>query len=150
MRRHVKAFTYEPKIPKVRSGKVTQTIRKGSKVAVGDIITFHGWEGRPYRSPWSWRLEVVVNEVIPFIVQDEGLMIEGVGMWAWDSPWVNQLAKLDGIVPPKGLELARLLFEDLRPTRVAGVMDGYEYQIIRWVSPEREAPQKILEHYFRN
>ena len=57
---HVKSFTYEPKIEGVRRGEIRQTIRpKGKRpVEVGDRILFHGWTGRPYRSPWSWRLPV--------------------------------------------------------------------------------------------
>ena len=62
---HVKAFTYEPKIKAVLSGVCTQTIRPLGKKIIeqGDTITFHGWEDRPYKSKWSWRLKALVSKV---------------------------------------------------------------------------------------
>jgi hypothetical protein len=48
-------LTYEPKIPGVIDGTIRQTIRVGRKFRVGDLVSFHGWEGRPYRSKWSFR-----------------------------------------------------------------------------------------------
>jgi hypothetical protein len=54
--KHIKAFTYKDKIPDVKAGRCCQTIRpKGKRpVAEGDQILFHGWAGRPYRTPWDW------------------------------------------------------------------------------------------------
>jgi hypothetical protein len=49
------ALTYEPKIQAVIDSRCTQTIRPKWDKQVGDRIGFHGWEGRPYRSKWSWR-----------------------------------------------------------------------------------------------
>lgn len=56
--KHILPLTYEPKIPDVRSGKCTQTIRPISYTKpkqVNDLIMFHGWSGKPYRSKWSFR-----------------------------------------------------------------------------------------------
>ena len=57
--KHVLPLTYEPKISDVRDGFCTQTIRQKSESRpkkIGDFITFHGWEGTPYQSKWSWRM----------------------------------------------------------------------------------------------
>ena len=56
--KHILPLTYEPKIPDVRSGKCTQTIRPISYTKPkkkGDLVMFHGWSGKPYRSKWGWR-----------------------------------------------------------------------------------------------
>jgi len=56
--KHVLPLTYEPKIADVRDGYCIQTIRPKSESRpkkVGDFVMFHGWEGVPYRSKWSWR-----------------------------------------------------------------------------------------------
>lgn len=55
MRKHVLPLTYAPKIPAVLDGRCTQTIRAGRKFKTGDLVMFHGWEGLPYRSKWSFR-----------------------------------------------------------------------------------------------
>ena len=59
MRKWNLSLTYEPKIQPVIDGTCTQTIRtvgKAGRKSVGDLISFHGWQGRPYRSSWSWRM----------------------------------------------------------------------------------------------
>ena len=56
--KHILPLTYEPKIPDVRCGKCTQTIRPKSETKPKhqfDLVMFHGWEDRPYRSCWNWR-----------------------------------------------------------------------------------------------
>ena len=56
--KHILPLTYEPKIPDVLSGKCTQTIRPISytkEKKVNDLIMFHGWSDKPYRSKWSFR-----------------------------------------------------------------------------------------------
>lgn len=58
MTKHILPLTYEPKIPGVISGKITQTIRPFNSTKqkkVGDLIMFHGWTGKPRRSKWSFR-----------------------------------------------------------------------------------------------
>ena len=46
-------LTYEPKIEPVKRGDCTQTIRPGRKFAVGDLVRFYVWKGRPYWSKWE-------------------------------------------------------------------------------------------------
>jgi len=56
--KHILPLTYEPKIPDVRSGKCTQTIRPISYTKPKkqkDLVMFHGWSDKPYRSKWNWR-----------------------------------------------------------------------------------------------
>jgi len=58
LKKHILPLTYEPKIPDVLDGKCTQTIRPISytkQKSVGDLVMFHGWEGKPYQSKWSFR-----------------------------------------------------------------------------------------------
>ena len=59
MTKHIMALTCEQKIEAVRKGEWRQTIRPVGKreIKPGDKVMFHGWEGRPYRSTWSWRTE---------------------------------------------------------------------------------------------
>ena len=129
MTKHQRAFTYEPKIPAVRDGRCTQTIRpKGKRPIVpGDIILFHGWEGRPYRSPWSWRMErATVKEVIPLKVYPEGFVLNGSIYRPWKSKEGDELAERDFIDPPTGEELGKVL------TGMHKGLDGQEFQVIRW------------------
>jgi len=121
-------MTYLPKIQAVLSGECTQTIRKLRKkpICKNDIITFHGWAGRPYRSKWGWRKRVVVDEVIDIEISSEGMLIEGI-LHAWTSWYPGRLAEYDFIDPPTGEALRDVLF---------GLNDApdesEEYQIIRW------------------
>lgn len=125
--KHIKAFTYAPKIPAVLDGRCRQTIRPEGKrpVAVGDTILFHGWQDRPYRSPWSWRKEVEVINVIPARVLSAGMLFNGAS-WHWDE--LDWLAERDGIDPPTGIELGRLFnsMYSLNP------VNWKHFQIIRW------------------
>ena len=114
-RTHIKALTYAPKIPAVLSGVVRQTIRpiaftfrdKKHKLGAtvkpiipGDKILFHGWEGQPYRSPWSWRLKVQLNMIYNIEVFKEGIIHGDTGkLIKWRSRTMDATAKLDGIIP---------------------------------------------------
>lgn len=132
MKKLVKAMTYPPKIDAVRSGECRQTIRIGDKVREGDEILWHGWEGRPYRTPWSWRMRVTVTEAISILAD----YYDGVGVFdskhdqwiwcAWDSAEINDLARRDFIDPPIGLALRDVL------SGLNGEMSGEVCQIIRW------------------
>jgi len=51
-------LTYEPKIPGVIDGTIQQTIRVGRKFRVGDLVSFHGWEGQ------AISVEMVVSDAI--------------------------------------------------------------------------------------
>lgn len=100
--KHVLPLTYKPKIADVRDGICTQTIRPCSQrpKRKNDLIMFHGWGGRPYRSKWNWRTPYwKITDVIPIQIRSDCVII---------NPWIvgierkmNQeeiedLAKRDG------------------------------------------------------
>ena len=128
MAKHVMALTYLHKVEPVLSGLCTQTIRtmRIKPINVGDIITFHGWEGRPYRSPWDWRKRVTVNAVIPAKLSEAGMFIDGI-LHAWTSWYPARLAEYDFIEPATGEALRDVLFGLNRVPK-----EPTEYQIIRW------------------
>lgn len=126
--KHVMALTYEPKIDAVRDGRCRQTIRKGGRFSVGDSILMHGWEGRPYRSKWSWRLRVKVTHVDNITIDEQGIhrATHAVPL-RWESKRVDEIAKNDYIEHATGEELKNVLFG------LNDVPDKIEpYQIIRW------------------
>ena len=140
-RKHNLPLTYAPKIPAVLEGKCTQTIRAGRKFKVGDMVSFHGWEGRPYRSKWSFRTPYwPIHTVWNITVWKNGIlfpeMLEGYDyspemFRPWDC--LDWLAVLDGIVPETGEELGRVLLEmnELVPTE-NNLLGELEMQVIRW------------------
>lgn len=129
MKKHVLSLTYEPKVIPVLTGKCHQTIRLGRQFKKGDLIMFHGWAGLPYRSPWSFRTpyycikEVVDIEITPDCMID----LKTFAGMSWESPEMDEIARLDGIDPPTGVELFRVLsrLNKIPDTGVAG-------QIIRF------------------
>lgn len=130
MKKYNIPLTYEPKIPKVLSGECTQTIRIGRKFQVGDLISFHGWEGKPYRSKWSFRTPYYeINQIFGATIFTDGIarsISDEIGcLWGWAS--LDDLAELDGIEPPTGEELGRVLnqYHKIPP-------EGTPAQIIRW------------------
>ena len=140
MKKHVMALTYEPKIEPVKDGRCTQTIRKGERVAVGDEILFHGWEGRPYRSKWNWQTRVVVTDVIKMEIYDTELLngvhfptTNPVSVFHWNHERINRLAKRDFIFPPTGEELKNVLLK-LNGGKFLDNPIDEKYQIIRWRS----------------
>ena len=121
-------LTYKPKIDAVISGACRQTIRAGEKFKVGDLVSFHGWEGKPYRSKWSFRtpyfdLKTVIN--VDFN-KKYGAYINGT-WYEWDDPEIIGIAKLDYIDPPTGEALRDVLF-GLNSSKGS----HFEAQIIRW------------------
>ena len=129
MKKHVMAITYAPKEDAVRLGDCRQTIRKGDKVSVGDEILFHGWSGRPYRSPWSWRRQIYVEQVVDIEVSLSGIvnLADPMTSCAWNSRAINHIAKYDFIDPPTGVALRDVLFGHNSRDVTAST-----YQIIRW------------------
>lgn len=133
MKKYNLSLTYEPKIQPVIDGKIRQTIRIGKKFVEGDLISFHGWKGRPYHSSWSWRTPYKpLVKIIPCEIYDAGMWItpsecdKPSGKYWWsDLDW---LAILDGIVPATGYELKKVLSQKNNLSNCAGV----EAQIIRW------------------
>lgn len=132
MRKHIMAITYKPKIPAFMFGVCRQTIRSGDKIQEGDQILFHGWSGLPYRSKWTWRKRITVSRVINVdinfdigfhICEDDNIIYD----WCrWDNPAIDELAALDFIDPPTGIELWTVL------TKLNKAKEGNKYQIIRW------------------
>jgi hypothetical protein len=121
-------LTYLPKIQPVIDGKCRQTIRTGRKFSEGDLVSFHGWAGRPYHSSWSFRtpyqslIEVINIKIVPL-----GIIFEKAGLVPWMFTYMDTLAKQDGIVPATGEELHKVLMSKNKiPT------EGIEGQIIRW------------------
>ena len=126
-RTHVKALTYAPKILRVLAGELTQTIRPRGRapVAVGDTILFHGWSGKPYRSPWSWRRHTTVTAVQNVLVTRSGIALDAHELsettmsddtrirWTeykvtpWHDPAIDHIAQLDGF--ENGLQLGAYL-----------------------------------------
>lgn len=122
-------LTYAPKIAGVCDGTIRQTIRAGAKYRIGDLVSFHGWEGKPYRSKWSFRTpyfvltKARVIRIIPCGILWPGALHEEYCAWST----LDGLARRDGIEPPTGEALREVL---------SGMHtipdDGIEAQILRW------------------
>jgi hypothetical protein len=173
-RTHIKALTYAPKIPGVLSGKITQTIRplpvspviynrptleqrekmrrkqKLGTVRPGDSILFHGWEGKPYRSPWSWRLKVQVDAVYFTKIYKEGIARPQLSEMELNTPtarlgflpWsaCDNLAWADGIKGGKTMgEVFNSMYrlESYYGNAIDSKATKY-FQIIRWSWPPVE------------
>ena len=142
LRRWNVAIAYIPKLQGVYDGSIRQTIRRGNKSTQGDLISFHGWAGRPYHSEWScrtpyFRLTKVTDIRVSFDgiewLTPRGGEPEG-GLVPWSDPRMDQIAQMDGIVPPTGQALSRVLtrFNKILP-------EGYTAQILQW-TPTRPNP----------
>ena len=141
MTTHIMSFTYEPKVQAVLSGKCRQTIRKkrdNREILPGDFILFHGWEGYPYRSKWSWRMKVKVKRVGIAYLEECCLQPIGgqfsfvifrmnVKSHPWNSEFATKLAERDGIVPPNGRELKEVL-KKLNGPEWEGYYDVIEFE----------------------
>ena len=134
-RKHILPLTYLPKIPAVLEGRCTQTIRTGWKFQVGDLVMFHGWEGRPYRSKWSFRTPYwEIQKTIDITLHPAGFEItsesEPSVLIPWMSLTMDKIARMDGIdslVNP-GIHLRNILIR-LNSFKKEW---GTEMQIIRW------------------
>ena len=120
------SFTYKPKIPGVKSGEITQTIRRPSTRQVGDELWIYTWSGKPYRSPWAWRQRVRLTQVIPFSLSAYGMTIGDSEVLSPNCIEANRIAELDGIDPPTGQALMSV-FRGLYPDDWIG-----DYDILRW------------------
>ena len=136
-------LTYPPKIPFVRSGECTQTIRivnrtkahpEGNWKKEGDLIRFFTWTGKPYRSKREWVVEEYKEiwlaehiHIIPtgFLFYHNGKFQREVN---WDDWEMRDIATKDYISPPTGLELRNVLVG-----KNGGIPEGgVDAQIIRW------------------
>lgn len=122
-------LTYAPKIPGVINGTIRQTIRVGRKFSVGDLVSFHGWAGKPYRSKWSFRTPYYpLIMARPVVIRPGGieyLVGSGMAYRAWSM--LDEIALLDGIEPPTGEALCIVLHG---MHKIPG--EGIEAQILRW------------------
>jgi len=120
-------LTYEPKINGVLNGSIFQSIRVDTILEIGDLIAFHGWSGKPYKSPWSFRTPYLeINWAEPIRIHKDFIYYpwEKKKFKIGDSE-LNYLAALDGIQPATGEELLRILHEYHGPETLKG-------KIIRW------------------
>ena len=128
-RTFIRPLTYAPKIPGVLDGAIRQTIRVGTKFHVGDLVSFHGWEGRPYRSKWSFRTPYFALTTARAIrIVPGGIVVPGLRReeyCAWSA--LDDLAARDGIEPPTGEALRDVL---LGMHRIPN--EGVEAQILWW------------------
>jgi hypothetical protein len=124
---HIKALTYAPKIEAVKLGACKQTIRPAGRkeIKVGDFLILHGWEGRPYHSPWDWRIEVTVTRV------DYVFMTNGGWVWTdtcsgvdWNE--LDDVAQKDYIDPPTGIAMGELF------NSMYDLSEGKVFNIIGW------------------
>lgn len=126
-------LTYAPKIPGVVGGDIRQTIRVNLKdpLEVGDMIAFHGWQDRPYRSPWSFRTEwFKLKQVNNILLFPYGIISGGL-FYTWDSCFCELLATLDGIKPNPGEYPGRALGRVLNEYHK--IPDaGVKAQVLRW------------------
>lgn len=122
-------LTYEPKIEPVRKGECTQTIRTGRKFAVGDLIRFYRWAGKPYRSKRETITGyMVITHEIPLFIHPWGIENgkDVAERYLWEQ--CDKLAESDGIVPPTGEALRDVLVSKNGKIPEGGI----EAQIIRW------------------
>jgi hypothetical protein len=118
-------LTYQAKIQRVWVGIITQSIRINTDLQVDDSIAFHGWSGKPYHSPWSFRTPYMrVRHAEWITVRKDSIYFlkEKVAVKACD---LNYLAALDGIEPETGEELIRVL----HAMHGKGTLHG---KILRW------------------
>jgi len=142
--KHILPLTYEPKILNVLTGKCTQTIRTGRRIQHGDEISFHGWQGKPYRSKWSFRTPYwKVTETPWIIIFPDGIRLENKYLARRDAiteliPWsrFDGLARFDSIDPPTGEELGKVLTSKNKIPE-----SGAPAQIIRWKYENKEEPK---------
>lgn len=147
MTTHITAMTYEPKIEVIKNGDCRQTTRiynEKNPFRVDDLILIHGWEGRPYWSKWGWRRpKEPITQVIDMMALKDtatfyqnpitGQLIGTASLKTISLPWhddvMDELARLDGIIPEIGVEYKRVLegfHDNFLP------YDPVHFQIIRW------------------
>jgi hypothetical protein len=133
-------LTYAPKIQPVIDGTCRQTIRTGRKFSVGDTIRFYTWAGRPYHSKRTTSTEyteirmaknitILPKGIVACFFSEELHLEDGVyarcTLWTWDQ--LDELALLDGIVPPTGEALRDVL---MSKNKIPAT--GIDSQIVRW------------------
>jgi hypothetical protein len=139
---HILSLTYAPKIPLVKSGECTQTIRLHNPdrpKKVGDKLILHTWAGKPYRTKWDWRLETEISELHQLSFLPEKPSEDPGGMWViprldgedTDFEDITLIASRDGIVNPSPNRLCDVL-RDLNALENLAMTI---WEIIRWPKP---------------
>jgi hypothetical protein len=138
-------LTYQPKIEAVQDGTCAQSIRIDTILSIGDFVAFHGWEGRPYHSSWSFRTpyyEIILAKPINVHADYVYLPEEKKKLLA-DNPLLDMLAAKDGIDPPTGKELLRVLHAMHGPEILHG-------KVLRWkqIEPDKSewVPTVVTVH----
>lgn len=123
--KHILPLTYKPKIPGVINGKCTQTVRPISYTKPknkGDLLMFHGWSDKPYRSKWSFRTpywEITQSFDVHFEMHDGNITIrkadEYLNFHTVSEKEKNRLAVLDGFknIEEMIAEFLRMYGDDL-------------------------------------
>jgi hypothetical protein len=131
------SLTYAPKIAVVQTGDIRQTVRIRRSLVVkrtGDWLLIHTWSGKPYRTPWGWRMKVMLTDVLHlrYFGNTWRLVIEN-DEQVLGERWVNdeqmaELAAKDGIVPATryGLE------STLKTLNGLAKLENTEWQVFRW------------------
>jgi hypothetical protein len=120
-------MTYGPKIEPVKKLECRRTTRiynEDNPFEVGDFALIHGWAGKPYRTPWNWRLpKMSIVKVIDMLAFEHvagfwqhpitgiPFSTQSVAMeyYPWQHPIMEELARLDGIEPATGIEYLDVL-----------------------------------------
>ena len=146
MATHILSLTYVPKIPLVKSGEITQTIRLHNPERpkkVGDKLILHTWEGKPYRTKWDWRLETSIEDLtlLRFLSDSMPLLFFHRGK-AWvptDDIGLYNIAIADGVrqsFPDANPSFEASVFKDtlVKLNRLKGLFNT-TWDIIRWPKP---------------
>jgi len=130
MAKHCLSLTYEPKIPAVRNGSCTQTIRPLGSVEkhVGDWVMFHGWSDKPYRSPWSWRTSYWELEYTASVKFYPGQMFE---VFTVTEPVAYPKEKMDEIARRDWFSDYEVMFQQFR-LMYKKKLESMIFQILRW------------------
>ena len=135
---HILSLTYAPKIEAVKAGEIKQTIRSWDSMRpkkVGDKLILHTWSGKPYRTPWGWRLETKLSAVLNIGYSDGDWFgpywnkgNEFLGNKLLSDVYIDSIARLDGIEPPtrEGLENTLMKLNGLK------TLEGTLWDVLRW------------------
>ena len=148
MTTHILSLTYAPKIPLVKSGDCTQTIRLHNPEKpkmVGDKLLLHTWAGKPYRSKWDWRLKTSIEDLtlLRFPADDPTplLLFHRGKVWLpTDDIGLYNIGIADGV--RRSFADANPSFEAMVFKDVLAKLNGRKYlfdttwDIIRWPKPD--------------
>lgn len=134
--KHVLALTYKPKIADVRDGICTQTIRPCGQrpKRKNDLIMFHGWSGRPYRSKWNWRTPYwKITDVIPIQIRSDCVMINP---WVVDIERKMKQEEIEDLAERDGFNTYHEMHQEFK-RMYKKRLDDMVFEIIRW-NPDKD------------